>query len=163
MKAILSYVLAALLIVSSASAIQQLPPSTMDADCAELGYDFAVAQWDYMGSSYVKIDEAGGYTTNVVGDNQEANWTSSTSIAGVIVATANETHDYNGVASSETVEADGIAKITMCGRAPSSPGDGITGSHNLIGPGAGVPEFSTLTLGAAVALGLLGVLYLRKH
>ncbi|MBN1792917.1 hypothetical protein JW826_04515 [Candidatus Woesearchaeota archaeon] len=157
MKAtILSSVAIALLLVAGTSAMT-MGPSALDTTCEDNFFPgwYGIAQWTYTNDTYTLVESNPAYTTTVEGDATSANWTSSAPVAQILVqAETGESKVSGNYGTERAVEEEGIQALTLC----SHP----DGKRRLSVQNA-VPEFSMLTLGAAVVVSLLGVLYLRKQ
>ncbi|MBN2142778.1 hypothetical protein JW711_05615 [Candidatus Woesearchaeota archaeon] len=176
MRKILSYLIVALLLVTVASACS--------FKCGT-GY-IEVAKWEYH-DGWEKESERSGSNTDVSGDAQSADWESDPAALKVVAKAGTDIKTFSG-GTSGTIDAweqcwkeknkdswhwsgfplphkvydyrtvcvdKDLSAILLCGKMPS-----ITSTPPTTG---GVPEFSTLTLGAAIIVGTLGMLYLRKR
>jgi hypothetical protein len=144
-------------------------PKSIDHECQCNGFSFGIAKWEYNedSSKFEKADEISGYSTSVTGDDSHAYWTSSGIIAGVVSKEATISYTQSGGFSDDFSKSakNGISHVTLCGNPcvgchcdnscppPPCTGDDCTG----------VPEFSPLTLLAAVAIAGLGLAYFRKN
>ncbi len=159
MKRILALLLVAILAMTVVFG-QVGSPNT---ECQDNGFDYGIAKYQCGSTSPEEGDGTGlSVTWNAVMFNDEevqcgsADWTSTYEIAGVLVKSATNTDVWPG-GMSGTVEGwettnpqdqpilHSISHITFCGD-----------EHQ-------VPEFSTLTFGAAIIGAGLALVFLRKR
>jgi hypothetical protein len=120
---------------------------------------YSIVKWKYDVSSgdYVVEEENHiyrFYITNVFGDLNEANWTSSIDTGSVLVKAGSDTFSFEGGRSGMVNSTKDISHVTLCGYRTGNGGNGN---------GNGVPEFSSLGLIAAVLSVTLGMVFLRKN
>jgi hypothetical protein len=118
---------------------------------------YAMSKWEYTCSAkdYTEVASNplyGALDYNVDGTLKKISWTSNPEVYSVLVKAGNDYTEYVGGSGSATSSKD-ISHVTFCGYKTSNGGGG---------PGNGVPEFSPVTLGIAMTLTTLGILYLRK-
>jgi len=117
-----------------------------DEECQANGFDFGIAKWEYGDGVYSLSDdgEFPGYTTNVIGNNNQANWTSDPAAAGILTKEAGDTFVHPG-GMSGIVNYHGshaISHLTLCGNFEE------------------IPEFTTI--GATLVLAGAGLYIYRK-
>ncbi len=146
-----------------------------DCECQNFYNDSdyrAVAKWAYGESDYaleIKNPNYNYITTNVTGDLNQASYDSdngnyAVEVYSVLVKAGNERTEYLGTSGDITSVQD-ISHITFCTIYYSGDGNGGSNGGGGCSNGNcnGVPEFSTVTLGAAIIIGALGLVYLRKR
>ncbi|MBW2991373.1 hypothetical protein KY348_06765, partial [Candidatus Woesearchaeota archaeon] len=162
-----------LLAISSVAAV------SIDEECQDNGFDYGIAKYDCSNGVYT-LDEQNSlydyYVFGFTGDCQEADWTASPGVDGVLVKSAADTSE-DGDGTSGTVygwtetkcNPQGVCKdithdishVTFC--KDSNGGNGGNGCKGDCNGDHPVPVFSFATLAVAVVLAGLGLAYLRKR
>jgi hypothetical protein len=123
----------------------------------------AVEKWAYDGEKdYVLKEEKilyNYFNIHVTGDLKEADWTSSPEIYSVLVKAGNERVEFDGGLSGSVDSIKDISHVTFCKYNDGSNG-GCTGANC---GSNGVPEFPAFSIGAAVLVVTLGLVFLRKN
>ena len=93
----------------------------------------------------------------IKGNLKAASWTSNLGVYSVLVKAGNsETAFAGGTSGSFTSQKD-ISHVTFCGHRAATNGGNGGGSTN------GVPEYSAITLGVAIVITTIGLVYLRRN
>ena len=131
------------------NATQQGGVGSMDDECQAHGFQFGIAKWEWNETSeqFELESEKAGYSTNVWGDADEAYWTSTPGVAGVLSKEAT-CYQYLPGGYEGTVEKlhYGISHLTLCGNDE---------------PNGEVPEFGLIG-GLLVVAGAAGFLVFRR-
>lgn len=93
---------------------------TYKNECSTKGFDFLVAKWEWNSSQSQYVVEGSANDTYVSGDTSTANWSASSTIAGVISKEATNYYVHAG-GTSGTVSKTGvnaISHLTLCGNNP---------------------------------------------
>jgi hypothetical protein len=134
---------------------------------------YTIAKWEYSNDAYALTQQNklyGYFSTDVTGNLNAADWTSNLNVYSVLVKSGEETIAFDGRSEGSVNSITGINHITFCGyKHGGNSGSrgasvGCTGSSCSSNTNSnGVPEFSTLTIGAAVLVVTLGLVFLRKR
>jgi len=139
------------------------------AECGPDYYGIVKFEWDN-GGFEPENPALFGYEITIEGDDEEAEWESDPNVHCVIVKAGQEEEqqtelecpgdDEGTVVGIEGFNpkgkpiTKGISHVTFCKYYKNGGGND---------PPNGVPEFSTMTLAAAIIIGSLGVAFLRKR
>jgi hypothetical protein len=96
------------------------------------------------------------FNIDVTGYLKAANWTSNPAVYSVLVKAGNDREEFNGGTSGSVDSKKDISHITFCGYRTNN-GGGDDGGDN------GVPVFPGVTIGAAVLVVTLGLVFIRKN
>ncbi len=172
MKKIIIYTIIMVVLITCAYAKPQDNNETEGYDCGNQGFDCecqnfyndsdyrAVAKWVFENDDYEIDEQNPAYSyihTDVTGDLKSANWTSNNTVYSLLVKAGNDQEEFDGGTQGWVYSSKDISHITFCKYVHTNGGGGCAnGNCN------GVPEFSTLTFGAAIMIGAMGLIYLRK-
>jgi hypothetical protein len=121
---------------------------------------YAIAKWEYNEAlgDYAFAEGSSLYNyfnLDVTGTLEEADWSSNVEVVSVLVKSGNERVAFDGGLSGTVNSSQNIGHITFCGYRTSNGGGN--------GGGNGVPEFPAWTLGIAVLVVALGLVFIRKN
>lgn len=148
----------ALLMVGMVSACPTVVPG--NPTCSSLGYNHELKIDNPASGTY------NGITFTLAGDSKHFDWSSTSRIDAVIAKGGNKANVYyptslSGHGLVSPLNGGGnvpaLSHATFCWN--NGGGGGCTGAGC---GGNGVPEFSAATLGVAMILTTLGIVYLRK-
>jgi len=95
----------------------------IDTECQANGFDFGIAKWEWDDDEYEHAEgDVSPYTTSVTGDDEEADWTASPAVDGVLVKRGGDTSVESGGTAGTVYENDhAISHITFCGNEQEDP------------------------------------------
>jgi hypothetical protein len=167
MNKTITYLILATLLISGVSAVARVDLTqetmTADQDCQAKGFSYSIARWTYDNGAYKATgDHLSRFMILVKGTPAEATWSSSPSVAGVIVSEGSEPRSVAGGSSGVIAQnGAGIEQVTFCGNTQRS-NTAVIDNPQPKQP-AGVPEFSVLTLTLAIVIGGIGIALLRRN
>jgi hypothetical protein len=168
-QTIVFVIMAALLASAATAAVSNVG---FDNECSSF-YDsnnyYSIAKWVYSNetNNYILEEQNSLYSyygINVYGNLIAADWTSDPKVSFVIMNAGDESIEFNGGTAGYVNSITDINHITLCGHTVNKrviqPNNGCVGVDC---GGNGVPEFSVITLGAAVLAVTLGLVFIRKR
>lgn len=138
----------------------------LTAECADFygsqNY-YTIATWTYDGNNYVITEQNNlyrYYNINLNGNLNSADWTANPNVKSVLVNAGNEKVEFKGGASGSVNSVNNINNVVFCGY---KNGGGSSKSATINDNSNGVPEFPALTVGVAVLVVTLGLVFIRKN
>jgi len=184
MNKLFVFFLMTIMLVSMATALPIQNPKVVD-DNSELGiklsegfatecsnfYDnsnyYTISKW-YLNESTgvyglnMQNSLYGYYKASMTGTTNIVDWTSNFRVRSAIVKTGTQRIEFAGGTQGSINSPDSISYVILCGyRGGGSSGD--SSLNTLTDNGSGVPEFPLYTLGIAIFVVGLGLIFIRRN
>jgi hypothetical protein len=126
---------------------------------------YTIEKWTFNDESNAyELEQENGlynrFNIDVIGNREIANWNSNNNIKSVL-AVGDASESFEGGFSGLINNTQNVNHITFCGYNNGNNGGSIVKTSN--GPSNGVPEFPAFSIGAAVLVVTLGLVFLRKN
>jgi hypothetical protein len=161
MKKMVVYLLIAAVLVSSVFAWKSFctpKPAGFKGECAKYYNSdeyYSIAKFEYKNWKYQLAEKNPAYSyydIKVKGLPKIAKWTSTPEVHSVLVKAGKGTTAAAGGSEGVVKSEKDISHLTFCGKKQPNGGGGN-----------GVPEFSTMAVGAAVLAVALGLVFIRRR
>jgi hypothetical protein len=174
MKQLIVFAFMALLLVSTSMAAVSIENDGFINECYNFynnRHYYSIAKWEYSTTTnnYVLVEQNPAYryiNTDIKGDLLGAYWTSDQKVSSLLV-NSGSTLEFNGGTAGSVDSLVDISHITICGyknnRGIAVPACVGSDCSNNFSASNGVPEYSVLSLAAAVLAATLGLVFIRKR